>query len=208
MEKTTVEQDYNLNLISDKEIFTIKNLSSSAMVFATKILLKIFDVKELYGHNVSGKTFSKSIQNKKALDQTRINYIKWLVENNFETSNKECLWKMCRTAINKVILIHEKKAHKYNEHMCDDELLLNEQNLYDCFSDLAQANPIKSLNAVDMNDTNFNLISSAKLCEITNEQTIKASHNNTDASEVGAMKQKTKTYNTRIVKCKLVRLLK
>ena len=80
-----------------------KNVSSSPMVFATKILYKIFDISELVGHNVSGKTFNKHIKNKKALDEKRINYIKWLVENQFESNNKEELWKSCRTAINKSI---------------------------------------------------------------------------------------------------------
>ena len=80
------------------------------MVFATKILYKIFDISELLGHNVSGKTFNKYIKNKKALDEKRINYIKWLVENHFETNNKEELWKACRTAINKSIRNNELKG--------------------------------------------------------------------------------------------------
>ena len=83
------------------------------MVFATKILIILFKPDELHGHNVSGKTFSKHIKNKKALDEKRINYIRWLIENNFQDHvNKENLWKMCRTAINKIILINEKKAAK------------------------------------------------------------------------------------------------
>ena len=53
------ELDYNpnLNLLSDYEIINAKNASSSAMVFATKILYKIFHLNELLGHNVSGRNF-------------------------------------------------------------------------------------------------------------------------------------------------------
>jgi transposase len=104
----------NLNLISESEILLTKNVSSSPMVFATKILYKIFDMNELIGHNVSGKTFNKHIKNKKALDERRIMYIRWLVESNFETNNKEELWKSCRTAINKSIRNNELKAGNPN----------------------------------------------------------------------------------------------
>lgn len=79
------------------------------MVFATKILYKIFKLDELIGHNVSGKTFNKYIKNKKALDEKRINYIRWLVENYFEAESKDELWKSCRTAINKSIRNNEIK---------------------------------------------------------------------------------------------------
>lgn len=106
------ETNYDLELINDKEIMSIKNLSSSPMVFATKILLRIFDMSELYGHNVSGKTFSKSIRTKKPLDEKRIKYIRWLVEYYFKGQDLENQWKLCRTAINKIILINEKKYLK------------------------------------------------------------------------------------------------
>ena len=100
-------------MLTDKEVLSIKNQSSSPMVFATKILIILFKPDELHGHNVSGKTFSRHIKNKQALDEKRINYIRWLIENNFQDhENKENLWKMCRTAINKIILINEKKAAK------------------------------------------------------------------------------------------------
>ena len=101
--------------MSEREILAIKNLSSSPMVFATKILMRIFNVNEMYGHNVSGKTYSKNIKNKKALDEKRIKYIRWLVENHYETQNRESQWKLCRTAINKIILINEKKSTKKNQ---------------------------------------------------------------------------------------------
>jgi hypothetical protein len=63
------------------------------MVFATKILIKIFDSDELIGHNVSGKTFSKIVKEKKPLDEKRIGYIRWLIENNYEPNNRDDLWR-------------------------------------------------------------------------------------------------------------------
>lgn len=107
--------NFDLDLINEKEILLIKNISSSPMVFATKVLMRIFDLNELYGHNVSGRTFSRNVKSKKALDEKRIKYIRWLVENHFETRDKENQWKLCRTAINKIILISEKKAIKNNQ---------------------------------------------------------------------------------------------
>lgn len=98
-----------MNLVNESEVVFIKNVSSSPMVFATKILYKIFKLEELIGHNVSGKTFNKFIKNKKALDEKRVNYIRFLVENNFDSSDREELWKSCRTAINKCIRNHEIK---------------------------------------------------------------------------------------------------
>lgn len=98
-----------MNLIPESEVLLTKNISSSPMVFATKILYKIFKLDELIGHNVSGKTFNKYIKNKKALDEKRINYIRWLVENYFEAESKDELWKSCRTAINKSIRNNEIK---------------------------------------------------------------------------------------------------
>lgn len=85
------------------------------MIFATKILLKIFDVSELWGHNLSGKTYSqnKSVsKTKKALDETRILYIRYLVEKHFEADDKEELWKSCRKAISRVLRNLDKKSNK------------------------------------------------------------------------------------------------
>ncbi len=108
------EESDDLKLLSEHEIINAKNASSSAMVFATKILYKIFHISELLGHNVSGKTFNRYIKNKKALDQKRISYIKWLVENYFD-GNKEEIWKSCRTAINKSIRNSEIKGGMVGE---------------------------------------------------------------------------------------------
>lgn len=99
----------HLDLVPEAEIAFTKNISSSPMVFATKILYKIFKMDELIGHNVSGKTFNKFIKNKKALDEKRVNYIRYLVEKNFDASDREELWKSCRTAINKCIRNNEIK---------------------------------------------------------------------------------------------------
>lgn len=107
--------DPNLNLLSEYEILNIKSASSSAMVFATKILYKIFQLNELLGHNISGKTFNKFIKNKKALDQKRVYYIKWLVDTYYESNSKAELWKSCRNAINKSIRNNEIKGGILNE---------------------------------------------------------------------------------------------
>lgn len=91
------------------------------MSFATKILFKIFKIDELHGHNVSGKTLNKNLKAKLPLDPIRIGYIKFLVETYYDekeckemlsgvTSHKQDLWKSCHTAINKSILISERKA--------------------------------------------------------------------------------------------------
>jgi hypothetical protein len=111
----------NLNLIPHKELATLKNLSCSPMSFATKILFKIFKIEELHGHNVSGKTLNKNLKAKLPLDPVRIGYIKYLVEAYYDEkecremlsgaiSHKQDLWKSCHTAINKSILISERKA--------------------------------------------------------------------------------------------------
>jgi transposase len=139
-----LNDSHNLNLVSEKEILTIKNISSSPMVFATKILMKLFRPDELHGHNVSGKTFSKNVKNKKALDEKRIKYIRWLVENNFETSNREQLWKMCRTAINKIILINEKKQTKMQSSS-------NKQEMDSTLNDSSSSNFVMS-NSYDQKD--------------------------------------------------------
>lgn len=111
----------DLHLIEHKELLALKNLSCSPMSFATKILFKIFKIEELHGHNVSGKTLNKNLKNKLPLDSIRVGYIKFLVESYYD--DKECkemlsgalthkqdLWRSCHTAINKSILISERKA--------------------------------------------------------------------------------------------------
>ena len=91
------------------------------MSFATKILFKIFKIEELHGHNVSGKTLNKNLKAKLPLDPVRIGYIKFLVEKYYDEkeckemlsgaiTHKQDLWKSCHTAINKSILISERKA--------------------------------------------------------------------------------------------------
>jgi hypothetical protein len=111
----------DLNLLTHKELLALKNLSCSPMSFATKILFKIFKIEELHGHNVSGKTLNKNIKAKLPLDSVRIGYIKFLVEKYYNekeckemlsslANHKQDLWKSCHTAINKSILISERKS--------------------------------------------------------------------------------------------------
>lgn len=142
--------DFDLKLLSEQEILNAKNASSSAMVFATKILYKIFHLDELLGHNVSGKTFNKYIKNKKALDQKRIYYIKWLVESYFETNNKKELWKSCRTAINKSIRKNEIKGGLISGgDFKEDKNLLNNLQTTD-------SNEPSSYNIVDLSSNIIN----------------------------------------------------
>ncbi|CAF0866771.1 unnamed protein product [Brachionus calyciflorus] len=120
----------DLNMIEHKELLILKNLSCSPMSFATKILFKIFKIEELHGHNVSGKTLNKNLKAKLPLDPIRIGYIKFLVEKYYDekeckemlhgaTSTKQDLWKSCHTAINKSILISERKAAMANQQQID-----------------------------------------------------------------------------------------
>ena len=110
-----------MQLLEHKDLLVLKNLSCSPMSFATKILFKIFKIEELHGHNVSGKTLNKNIKTKLPLDPVRIGYIKYLVESYYDekecremlsgaVTHKQDLWKSCHTAINKSILISERKA--------------------------------------------------------------------------------------------------
>lgn len=111
----------DLNILHHKDLAILKNLSCSPMSFATKILFKIFKIDELHGHNVSGKTLNKNLKAKLPLDPIRIGYIKFLVEKYYDEkeckemlsgamTHKQDLWKSCHTAINKSILISERKA--------------------------------------------------------------------------------------------------
>ena len=72
-----MSEAHNLKLVSDIELASIKVFSSTPMSFATELLVKLFKPSELIGHNISGS------KNKKTLDERRINYIRWLVENQY-----------------------------------------------------------------------------------------------------------------------------
>lgn len=74
---------YDLKLINERELLSMRNTACSPMSFATKVLFKIYSVDELHGHNVSGKTFHKHIVHKEPLEEKRLMYIKWLVEKYF-----------------------------------------------------------------------------------------------------------------------------
>ena len=122
---------YDLKMINEREIISLKNTACSPMSFATKVLFRVFSLHELHGHNVSGKTFHKHISHKEPLEEKRLMYIKWLVEkyfyypfltsisnhqasstansnflsdsNVYYYKNKDILWKACCNAINKMI---------------------------------------------------------------------------------------------------------
>jgi hypothetical protein len=80
------------------------------MIFASTILLRIFEADELKGHYVCGKVISKCVKHKKPLLDKRALYIKWLVESHFDALSKEDLWQLCRRSINKTILNIERKG--------------------------------------------------------------------------------------------------
>jgi hypothetical protein len=100
------------------------------MSFSTKLLFRLFHLHELHGRNVAGKTLNKNMKTKLALDPIRVGYIKFLVESWFDdkefremlvgTSNKGDMWKSCHTAINKAILISERKAMQRAEKKSAD----------------------------------------------------------------------------------------
>lgn len=128
-----LDELYDLKMISEREIISLKNTACSPMSFATKVLFRVFSLEELHGHNVSGKTFHKHISHKEPLEEKRLMYIKWLVDRYFyypfilsisnsnnQTSssannnyvndanvyyykNRDVLWKACCNAINKMI---------------------------------------------------------------------------------------------------------
>lgn len=109
-----LDESYNLNLLPENEIIYLKNLTCSPMIFATKVLFKIYKLDELHSHNVSGKTFNKYDRPKQALEYTRLMYIKWLVEKYFKITNKKSdnVWKRCCKAINRTIRKSEKKSEE------------------------------------------------------------------------------------------------
>lgn len=118
-----LNEEMDLNLISEKDILLIKNLYCSPMIFATKLLQKIFTHDELCGRNLSGKTYPQvngNPQAKKALDETRVLYIQYLVEKYFDSDDKELLWKSCRKAIGRVLRNLEKKSLQVANHAADE----------------------------------------------------------------------------------------
>ena len=134
--KITVQDSArNLNLLSREEIVELKNLHCSPMVFSTKVLLKVFGKDELVGHSFASVTSSKQSQrlaaskqqlNKPALDEARLDYIKWLIETYFRNEKKpiENVWKSCRKAINRIIRnfeIKESRGKGKSDLLNDDE---------------------------------------------------------------------------------------
>lgn len=110
--RTTVK----LNLLTDAELNEMKNqCCCSPMIFATKILSRVFTKDELIGHNVSGKTYHRNLKNKRALDEHRMSYIRSLVEAYFPQRKIDVTWRACRKAINRVIRNVEVKESKLNK---------------------------------------------------------------------------------------------
>lgn len=116
-----------MDMLTEAEISEMKNqCCCSPMIFATKVLVRIFSKEELIGHNVSGKTFHKNLKNKQPLDEVRISYIKNLVEIYFPNRKIEDTWKSCRKAINRVIRNFEIKESKLNKSIIDESSELND----------------------------------------------------------------------------------
>ena len=123
-ENYELDSEKNLNLLSQAEIYELKNLYCSPMIFTTKVLVRIFTKPELLGHNVGGKTFGKNLKTKEPLDESRIEYIKWLVNtyfNHFDEVKQDVIWKSCRKAINRVIRNFEIKESKLIKTYDDKE---------------------------------------------------------------------------------------
>lgn len=121
-------------ILSEDQIIELKNLCSSPMAFATKVLLRIFNKSELIGHCVAETLSLKRLQNKEALEEARINYIQWLVYtyyNCFDEEKQASIWLSCRKAINRVIRSIEDKETKLaidsgEGHVVDTETDLNQ----------------------------------------------------------------------------------
>lgn len=105
-----------LSLLTDAEINEMKNqCCCSPMIFATKILARVFTKDELIGHNVSGKTYHRNLKSKRPLDEHRMSYIRSLVEAYFPQRKMDVTWRACRKAINRVIRNVEIKESKLNK---------------------------------------------------------------------------------------------
>ena len=116
-----------LYMLPEREIVELRNSCCSAMIFSTRVLLKIFTKEQLIGHNIAGKAFGKNGKNKQPLDEGRINYIKLLVDKYYIQSqtgrgkNLEDVWLSCRKAINRVIRNFEIKESKLIKTLDEDE---------------------------------------------------------------------------------------
>lgn len=129
-------------VLAESEILDMRARFTSPMIFATKVLTRIFTKDQLVGHNLSTKSLvksgskpaSKQQQQQPTLDEDRINYIKSLVEKYYINSpasgssssssavpstrsggskkNLDDVWISCRKAINRVIRNFEIKESK------------------------------------------------------------------------------------------------
>jgi len=122
------------------------------MIFATKVLMRIFTKSELLGHNIAGKSpvrnnfgiFNKNQKIKQPLDESRINYIQWLIRtyfNYYDDDKQEAVWKSCRKAINRVIRnieIKESKLIKSCDNNGNNGQHNNSSRSVHSFEDLSQ----------------------------------------------------------------------
>lgn len=116
-----IHQVDKMSVIPAAELEEIKNqCCCSPMIFATKLLLRVFTKEELIGHNISGKTYHRNLRSKQPLDESRIEYIRSLVETYFPQKKIDVVWKACRKAINRVIRNFEIKESKLNKSIDDD----------------------------------------------------------------------------------------
>jgi hypothetical protein len=119
------------------------------MIFSTKVLTKIFTTEELCGHNLTTKTFHKKSLVKPALDEKRLNYIKWLVEKYFDSKNSILLWKSCRKAMCRVLRNIDKKSSQAKEANHDDKDEDEDETNEEMYSDDYQTDN----NGSDLNKT-------------------------------------------------------
>jgi hypothetical protein len=161
------------------------------MIFSTKVLTKIFTTEELCGHNLTSKTFHKKSLVKPALDEKRLNYIKWLVEKYFDNKNSILLWKSCRKAMCRVLRNIDKKSsqvkeanHDENEEEDDDDdddENIEEMKTVEYYTTTTNNN---NINNSDVNKTTVVvLIDDPKILEeqqIENNNTSETANNNQD----------------------------
>ncbi len=158
-------------------------------------------MNELLGHNVSGKTFNRFIKNKKALDEKRINYIRWMVDTYYETENREEQWKACRTAINKSIRNNELKGSNEVTHF--DKTTNNNEDMISISANPINTNNINlriiSLNeSVPTNTTQTSLITlepNMSIFQMSNDLDLVLNKTQSNQSNLNLVQGKTKITN-------------
>ncbi len=114
----------DLKLISQNEVRLLRSHHCSPMIFATRILLKIFDPKELGNQSLQVTRLKQTPKRRNPLDERRIIYIKYLVEKYFNCEDKEFVWKSCRKAINRILRNIEKKTNPFGSKNKADSVII------------------------------------------------------------------------------------